>query len=153
MTADGRRGRGGWCTENLTDEWWNEQKGQEESERVWWMCAVVLGVGVKALIWKSQRLTPALPGGRAAALRVLPSVTLGMREMISGYLLVLSSWLRLNIRTSPLSRMWICKGKRPTTRMQCKDYKHISNWSNVNHSLSLASTFLFINLFCSCSHS
>lgn len=105
-TDDGRQE---WCVHgNLTNEWWNEQKGQEGSEWVRWMRAVVLRIAVKALIWKSQlRLAPLSPRGRAA----LHSLTLGMREMISGYLVVLSSWLRLNIRTSPLSRMWICKAK------------------------------------------
>lgn len=66
------------------------------------MCAVVLIVAVKA---PHLKITAVPSGGRAAAPRVLLSVTLGMREMISGYLVVLSSWLRLNIRTSPLSRM------------------------------------------------
>lgn len=47
--------------------------------------------------------------------------------MISGYLLVLSSWLRLNIRTSPLSRMWICgeknqRAQRDGINNQSKDF-------------------------------
>lgn len=34
-------------------------------------------------------------------------VTWGILEIISGYLLVLSSWFRLKTRTSPFSRIWI----------------------------------------------